>query len=96
MKRLGIKIKVNISFDIDDSAKDHKIPILSIQPIVHNAVIHGILPSQKDGEIEVVIRENTETIDITIIDNGVGISEANIKMYLTLTLGKGVVLVFPM
>ena len=53
--------------------KDFKIPALTVQPIVENAVKHGAL-SRKDGTGKVVVTtENVgQFVRITVADNGIG------------------------
>lgn len=51
------------------------IPKTTIQPLVENAIVHGILPQESFGEIAVRIFEEEEKLKITVEDNGVGIDE---------------------
>lgn len=48
------------------------IPKLILQPIVENALVHGILPSDRKGNIKVEIWEDDEGIMCRVSDNGVG------------------------
>lgn len=65
--------KLNIIYDIDDV--DVKIPSLSIQPLVENAIVHGILKDKGAGTINISVKEQNEKVKISIVDSGVGISE---------------------
>lgn len=65
--------KLNIIYDIDDV--DVKIPSLSIQPLVENAIVHGILKDKGSGTVNISVKEQDERIKISIVDSGVGISE---------------------
>jgi two-component system LytT family sensor kinase len=65
--------KLNIIYDIDDV--DVKIPSLSIQPLVENAIVHGILKDKGAGTINISVKEQDEKVKISIVDSGVGISE---------------------
>ena len=51
---------------------DFCIPALTIQPIVENAVKHGILKREEGGTVEVKIYESDSCYFITVKDNGVG------------------------
>jgi LytS/YehU family sensor histidine kinase len=52
------------------------IPSMLIQPFVENALIHGILPSQKKGKLTVEIRLEDNRLLCIIEDNGVGRAKA--------------------
>lgn len=52
------------------------IPRLCIQPLVENAVVHGIEPLSATGHIDVVMELKDGTLQITVTDNGVGFDPA--------------------
>ncbi|MBU3145670.1 sensor histidine kinase [Clostridium sp. CF012] len=67
--------KLHIIYNIEDNL-DVKIPSLIIQPIVENAIKHGILEGSGYGTVTIEIKKNVgENIIITIEDDGVGISK---------------------
>ena len=65
--------KLNIIYDIDDV--DVKIPSLSIQPLVENAIVHGILKDKGVGTVNISVKKYEEKVKISIVDSGVGIGE---------------------
>ncbi|BDR34771.1 Sensor histidine kinase YpdA [Photobacterium damselae subsp. damselae] len=68
--RFGNKLSVN--FDIDDV--HNKIPALLLQPLVENAILHGIQPSAKPGQVSILVKRLlTDEVQVTIEDTGVGI-----------------------
>lgn len=69
--------KLNIVYDIDDV--DIEIPSLTIQPLVENAIIHGILKDKGAGTVKIIVNDNGEKVKISIIDSGIGISEEVIR-----------------
>lgn len=69
--------KLNVVYDIDDV--NIKIPSLTIQPLVENAIIHGILKDKGLGTVEIAVKEEGEKVKISITDSGIGISEEAIK-----------------
>ncbi|MGH4123294.1 MAG: LytS/YhcK type 5TM receptor domain-containing protein [Clostridium sp.] len=71
--------KLHIIYNIEDNL-DVKIPSLIIQPIVENAIKHGILEGKKYGTVTIEIKKNIgDNIMIVIEDDGVGISEEIIE-----------------
>lgn len=69
----------DIEFITEMSCCDFSVPALTIQPIVENAVKHGILKREAGGTVRVRIYETDSSYFITIKDNGVGfdVSELN-------------------
>ena len=65
--------KLNINYDIEDV--DVKIPSLSIQPLVENAIVHGILKDKGAGTVNISVKKYEEKVKISIVDSGVGIRE---------------------
>ena len=66
-------------FDVDIDSCHIPIPKLVMQPLVENALYHGIRPKGKKGTIKISSRNTEDTVTITISDDGVGISEEEIK-----------------
>lgn len=62
--------RLSVIYDI--KSMDFLIPALTIQPLVENAVKHGILVKPKGGYIKVSSRENENYYFITVSDDGVG------------------------
>ncbi|WP_238456099.1 ATP-binding protein [Lederbergia galactosidilytica] len=59
------------------------LPPLSIQPLVENAVKHGVLQLAKGGIIFIQIIEHSDYIEIDIKDNGVGMTPVKVSKLLT-------------
>jgi len=57
----------------------HKVPRFSIQPLVENAVRHGIEPLEKGGRILVDVRRRKNLILVRVFDTGVGIEPARLS-----------------
>ncbi len=75
--RFSDRLKVEI--DIDKEAEDFSIPPLTLQPIVENAIRHGLKGINHHGEIIIRATHQENTIYVSIEDNGVGIAPDRIK-----------------
>ncbi|MEY9975524.1 ATP-binding protein [Lysinibacillus sp. RC79] len=64
--------RLTVKYDIDESIQ-LMIPALSLQPLVENAVFHGISKKPEGGTIEVSVQREGQFVRIKIQDNGVGI-----------------------
>ncbi|OCN04844.1 hypothetical protein A4S06_10080 [Erysipelotrichaceae bacterium MTC7] len=70
-------------FDIDEQALDYYTNKITIQPILENAIYHGIDRMIDEGHIQVNVRLEEETIVIEVIDNGLGMSQEQIVSILS-------------
>ncbi|ANY67618.1 hypothetical protein BBD42_14885 [Paenibacillus sp. BIHB 4019] len=64
-----------------------RIPPLSIQPLVENAVRHGVLARSSGGSVRIRLKEYGDYIEIAIIDNGVGMEEEKVRNVLEQSRG---------
>lgn len=68
--------RICVSIDVEDGIADAKIAKLILQPIVENAVLHGLEPKIGGGEVKITMEEMDESwLEIIVADNGVGIGE---------------------
>lgn len=67
--------KFDVFFDVDQSILTCKVIRLIIQPLVENAVYHGIEMKRGKGNITIRIQRMEGSIHIQIIDDGVGMTE---------------------
>lgn len=78
MFRFGDRIQYEVSLDTDKIER-YQIPKLTLQPIVENAIIHGIESYENGGVISIQMFETDSTIVIHVKDNGVGISKQKLE-----------------
>ena len=65
--------KFNFSIVISPELDNEiKIPVMLIQPLVENAIIHGVLPNEKKGEIIVSFEPHKKGMLCLVSDNGIG------------------------
>ncbi len=72
--RLDGKLSYEISISDHLNADDILIPSMLIQPYVENAILHGIVPKDGNGNIRVVIREGVDSncLNVLVEDDGIG------------------------
>ena len=68
--RFGERLKVE--FDVDAAAARIPIPAMSIQPLVENAIKHGVSSLQHGGVIRLRAAVENESLNIGVCDNGPG------------------------
>lgn len=78
------KNQFSYHFDVDENIKDYLCNKITIQPIIENAIYHGIDRMVDEGEIKISVHENDEDDIIIIVeDNGVGMTEEQCKKILS-------------
>jgi two-component system sensor histidine kinase YesM len=75
--RYGERLDFNKS--IDSSLLGIKVPKLLLQPLVENAIYHGVDKFRKQGKIYLIIRKIDQRVEIEVLDNGQGMTEENIR-----------------
>lgn len=59
-----------VEFDIQTT--DFRLPAMTLQPLVENAIRHGLMPLKTGGVVRISMRENEESYVAIVADNGVG------------------------
>ncbi len=90
------RMSSNFNYDIQVESKEalsqYQIPPLLLQPIVENAIWHGLQPSLKTTKKLTLIFDTTEYLKITIEDNGIGRKESGKKKKLHNSMGTTILL----
>lgn len=81
IEQARFKERLCVEFEIGDI--NCTVPLLSIQPLVENAVRHGIMPMINGGRIWINMKNEEEYIKISVVDNGVGIDEEKLENILS-------------
>lgn len=75
--------RLHVHMEIEESCLAIPIPTLTLQPLIENAVVHGIEPKEDGGNIWVRIRDDVEWVTIEIEDDGVGMPQEIIEKIAT-------------
>lgn len=85
--RFGDQLEVKI--DVDDELLEVQLPNFILQPLVENAVRHGVSPQPGGGKVEIIAQDNGDEVEIVIKDNGVGIENERLTEILQEGTGEG-------
>ncbi len=77
IEKLRFGKKLNIEYDIQ--ADSFEIPLLSVQPLVENAVKHGVGMKEDGGTVTISTHETDENFEIIVSDDGVGFDTSEVK-----------------
>ncbi|MGA2537367.1 MAG: ATP-binding protein, partial [Terracidiphilus sp.] len=65
----GLRIETRVAPEV----KYALVPCLIVQPLVENAIRHGISSRASGGTVSVIARRNAERVEIRVADDGVGL-----------------------
>jgi signal transduction histidine kinase len=69
--RFGDQLKVNV--DVSDEVKSAIVPSMFLQPLVENAIRHGLSPRARGGTITLIAERLGQQLHIQVLDDGVGL-----------------------
>jgi two-component system LytT family sensor kinase len=70
------KDRLRVQIAADPGVSDALVPHMVLQPLVENAVQHGLAPRVGGGTLEISARRQAHRLRLEVVDNGVGMSGA--------------------
>ncbi len=83
IQQIRYKDKLNYSIEVSDDLMQYKVLKLILQPLVENAIYHGIKQTQEPGKITVKAFESGGNLIVEISDNGAGMEPEILERILT-------------
>ncbi len=77
--RFGDKLEMELEMENEDLL-EARMPKLILQPLVENAVVHGLEGRMEHGTVHISIENSENTLFLRVKDNGVGISEEQVAL----------------
>ncbi len=71
--------RLNIEYSFDDSIMNAEVPNLLLQPLVENAIKHGISPQAEGGKIQISAKRDNELLRLGVTDDGKGNGDKEVK-----------------
>ncbi len=69
--------RLRVDFRVDDRALGARVPPMTLQPLVENAIKHGLAPSIAGGTVRVVVELEGRNVVVTVEDDGAGPSASD-------------------
>jgi len=89
IQKIRYQGKLNVKLDIEDSIRDCKLLKLTLQPIVENAMIHGLEHIEYERHLSIIAKRKGDKVIIIVEDNGVGIEQEKLnKLKLNISSNK--------
>ncbi|WP_051304596.1 sensor histidine kinase [Chitinilyticum litopenaei] len=74
--RIRLGERLNYRIDVPDELREASLPPLLLQPLVENAIEHGIEPSLAGGTITIAARSDNGRLQLSVSDTGIGLTAA--------------------
>jgi two-component system, LytTR family, sensor kinase len=71
--------RLRVSVDVPHHLREARVPSLVAQPLVENAITHGIAPRRRGGEIRITADSDTGMLRLRVQDTGLGASAAQLR-----------------
>lgn len=68
IEQLRFGVRLDVRWELDDAAAQARLPPLLLQPLLENAVRHGVEPSAAGGQIRVRTRVRRGQVEITVVN----------------------------
>jgi sensor histidine kinase YesM len=96
IQKIRMDERLNYKIDVPDNLWQHSFPPMLLQPLVENAIKHGLEPKVAGGEIVIRATEGNNILKIEVADTGLGFSDldksglgiANVRERLGLLFGE--------
>jgi two-component system LytT family sensor kinase len=72
IERIRFRDRLSVKFEIDPAALDADVPSLILQPLVENAIRHGIEPHVRTGQLVLSAQRTATGVELIVRDNGAG------------------------
>jgi sensor histidine kinase YesM len=79
LEKLRLGERLTIEKQIERAALSCLLPAFTLQPLVENAVKHGIAPRARNGRIFIAAKTNEENLEIEISDDGAGADSGDLS-----------------
>ncbi len=73
IERIRFRDRLSVEIMVDPAALETEVPSLILQPLVENAIRHGLEPHARPGKIEIEVKREPSAIILIVRDNGAGV-----------------------
>ncbi|MNI17003.1 Sensor histidine kinase YpdA [compost metagenome] len=80
IQNIRFEQRIEFILQVDEEFLQGLIPKLTLQPIIENAILHGILKSEnREGIITVTCERQVDRIVLSVVDDGIGMDETQLE-----------------
>lgn len=81
---VSLQDRLTVEWDVDEACLDAELPAFTLQPLVENAICHGLEQLDKGGTLRFIVKKRHGIVNITISDTGVGMNAETLQSILLL------------
>jgi len=78
IERARFEERLHVDIDVPGELRGIRVPALMIQPLVENAIKHGIANSRSGGRVAIISRSDGDNLAITVRNSGAHVTDADI------------------
>ena len=79
IQQIRFQDQLRVRLDVPDELLDACVPSLILQPLVENAIKHGVTPRAEGGEVTVTVSREQDVLRVTVRDDGPGLSGSSAR-----------------
>jgi len=79
LQSLRYQERLKVNYQVDETVLNRMMPKVLLQPILENALIHGVQDMETGGEVTIVVSQVPEGTNFTVRDNGKGMDSVTLK-----------------
>lgn len=79
IQKVRFQSRLHYRLDISPDCLTESIPAMILQPLVENAIIHGLEDRPERGDIMITAKKNDDLLILSVADNGIGIAPEILK-----------------
>lgn len=76
LQQMRFEDRFSITVQINPNCTKVMVPRFCIQPLVENAIVHGLEPRKGPGKLRINVIQQKDSLEIIVIDNGIGFPES--------------------
>lgn len=84
IQRIRLEERLQVRMRIDPDILEAEIPTFLLQPLVENAIRHGVAPDSRPGWVEITATRRDQRLHITVTDSGRGVGDEPVRLGLGL------------
>jgi sensor histidine kinase YesM len=73
IEQMRLSHRLQVTWDLSPDALNAKVPAMILQPLIENAIQHGIIPSERPGQLAISARRENGFLHLQVRDNGPGL-----------------------
>src|SRR6185436_3601382 len=74
IQRMRFGVRLHVGWEIDDDVREALVPQLVLQPLVENALQHGIARRTRAGRLDITAARRGDVLRLTVCDDGPGVA----------------------